>query len=168
MQDNQDDLEETREIRTRQQTAKGKEFHIQLFKDQTTSAQRAWRKQLNKIENVLVVFENASVLQSERILLETKMKILVEVHERFDEALEDNFDAKHVPTQKFETWEREHTYALRRLKQRISESLLEPPVEEPRETKGKPDTELTDSAHAKEGQRSTNHKGPTVSFRRIR
>lgn len=57
---------------------------------------RAWRRQLNKIENVLVDSENASLLQSERILLETKMEILVEVHERFDEALEDNFDAKHV------------------------------------------------------------------------
>lgn len=49
------------------------------------------------------------------------MEILVEVHERFDEALEGNFDAKHVATQKFETWEREHTDALRRLNQRISE-----------------------------------------------
>ena len=126
MQDNQVDLEETREIRTRQQTAiKGKEFHIQLHKDQTTSAQRAWRKQLNKIEDVLVDSENASLLHSERILLETKMEILVEVHERFDEALEDNFDAKHVATQKFETWEREHTDALRRLKQGISELTQE-------------------------------------------
>ena len=44
------------------------------------------------------------------------------------------------------------------------ETLLEPPVEEPRETKGKPDTEPADSAHAKEGQRSTNQKGPAVSF----
>ena len=34
------------------------------------------------------------------------MEILVEAHERFDEVLEDNFDAKHMATQKFETWER--------------------------------------------------------------
>lgn len=121
MQENQDNPEETLEIRTRQKTAKGKEFHIELLKDQTPSAQRAWRKQLNKIENVLVDSENASLLQSERILLETKMEILVEAHERFDEALEDNFDAKHVATQKFETWEREHTDAIRRLNQRIFE-----------------------------------------------
>ena len=121
MQENQDDLEETLEIRTRQQTAKGKEFQIELLKDHTASAQRAWRKQLNKIENVLADSENASLLQSERILLETKMEILVEAHERLDEALEDNFDEKHVATQKFETWEHEHTDALRRLNQRISE-----------------------------------------------
>lgn len=121
LQENQDEPEETLEIRTRQQTAKGKEFHIELLKDQTASAQRAWRKQLNKIENVLVDSENASLLQSERILLDTKMEILVEAHERFDEALEDNFDAKHVATQKFETWEREHTDALRRLNQKISQ-----------------------------------------------
>lgn len=63
------------------------------------------RKPLNKIENVLADFENASLIQSERILLETKMEILVEAHERFDEALEDNFDAKHVAAQKFETWD---------------------------------------------------------------
>lgn len=33
------------------------------------------------------------------------MGILVEAHERFDEALEDDFDAKHVVAQKFETWD---------------------------------------------------------------
>lgn len=44
------------------------------------------------------------------------------------------------------------------------ESLLEPPVEEPRESKRKPDTEPADSVRAKEGQRSTNNKGPAVSF----
>jgi len=37
------------------------------------------------------------------------MEILVKGHERFDEALKDNFDAKRVAAQKFETWEREHT-----------------------------------------------------------
>ena len=67
MQENQDKPEETLEIRTRQQTAKGKEFHIELLKDQTASAQRAWRKQLNKIENVLVDSENASLLQNESL-----------------------------------------------------------------------------------------------------
>ena len=47
------------------------------------------------------------------------MEILVEVHERIDEALEDNFDAKHVAGQKFETCEREHTDALTGLNKRI-------------------------------------------------
>lgn len=55
---------ETPEMRTRKQTAKGKEFHIELVKDHTASVQRAWRKQLNKIENALANSENASLLQS--------------------------------------------------------------------------------------------------------
>jgi len=33
------------------------------------------------------------------------MGILVEAHERFDEALEDDFDAKYMVAQKFETWD---------------------------------------------------------------
>lgn len=49
------------------------------------------------------------------------MEILVEAHERFDEVLEDNLGAKHVATQKFEIWEKEHIDVLRRLKHRISE-----------------------------------------------
>ena len=49
MQENQDD----REIRIRKETAKGQEFRIQLLEDQRIPAQRAWRKQLNKVENVL-------------------------------------------------------------------------------------------------------------------
>ena len=121
MQENEDEPEEIREVRIRQQTTKGKEFHIQTLKDQRASAQRSWRKQLNKVENFLADSKEATLLQSERILLETKMEVLVEAHERFEEALEDNFDAKHVATQKFETWEREHTDALRRLNHRISE-----------------------------------------------
>ena len=75
----------------RKETAKGQEFRIQLLKDQRISAQRAWRKQLNKVENVLADSGETTLLQSERILLETKMEILVETHERFDEALEDDF-----------------------------------------------------------------------------
>lgn len=49
------------------------------------------------------------------------MEILVKGHERFDEALKDNFDVKRVAVQKFETWEREHTDALGQLNQRICE-----------------------------------------------
>ena len=80
MQGNQDDPKETPKIRTRQQMAKGKGFHIKLLKDHTASAQRAWRKQLNKIENALVDSKNALLLQSERILFKTKMEILVDAH----------------------------------------------------------------------------------------
>jgi len=45
------------------------------------------------------------------------MEILVKGHERFDEALKDNFDAKRVAAQKFETC----THALGQLNQRICE-----------------------------------------------
>lgn len=44
------------------------------------------------------------------------------------------------------------------------DSLFEPNVEGQGELKRKPDTEQAVSARAKEGQRSTNHRGPAVSF----
>lgn len=74
MQEKQDD----QEIRIRKVTTKGQEFRIQLLKDQRASAQSARRKQLNKVENVLADSGETTLLQSERILLETKMRILVE------------------------------------------------------------------------------------------
>ena len=74
MQEKQDD----QEIRIRKVTTKGQEFRIQLLKDQRASAQSARRKQLNKVENVLADSGETTFLQSERILLETKMRILVE------------------------------------------------------------------------------------------
>ena len=114
MQENKDD----REIRTRKETAKGQEFRIQLLKDQRTSAQRAWRKQLNKVENVLA---DSGETTLSRNLLETKMKILFEAHEHLDEALEGDFGANQVATQTFEIWEKEHTDVLRGLNHRISE-----------------------------------------------
>jgi len=44
------------------------------------------------------------------------------------------------------------------------DSLFEPNVEGQGELKRKPDTEQAVSAWAKEGQQSTNHRGPAVSF----
>lgn len=55
------------------------------------------------------------------MFLETKMDILVEAHERLDRALEDNVEAKRVASEKFETWEREHSDALKRINYRVAD-----------------------------------------------
>ena len=117
----QDDLEIEPEIRIRKLTVKGEAFQIQLLEDQRSSAQRAWRKQLNKIENCLADLSESSTLQNERMFLETKMDILVEAHEQLDRALEDNVEAKRVASEKFETWEREHSDALKRINYRVAD-----------------------------------------------
>jgi len=106
--------------RNRRQTAKGKQFQTQLLEDQRSSAQRSWRKQLNRIENCLVDLTEPDRLQSERIFLESKMELLISAHERLVEALED-VQMKHVAQQKFEKLEQEHSDALKRLNQKITE-----------------------------------------------
>ena len=68
--------------RNRKQMTKGKQFHVQLLEDQRSSAQRNWRKQLNRIENCLADLTEPDKLQSERIFLESKMEILISAHER--------------------------------------------------------------------------------------
>ena len=106
--------------RNRKQTAKGKQFQTQLLEEQRSSAQRNWRKQLNRIENCLVDLTEPDKLQSERIFLESKMEILISAHERLVEALED-LQTKRVAQGKFEKLEREHSDALKRLNQKITE-----------------------------------------------
>ena len=106
--------------RNRKQTAKGKQFQTQLLEDQRSSAQRSWRKQLNRIENCLVDLTEPDRLQSERIFLESKMELLISAHERLVEALED-VETKRVAQQKFEKLEQEHSDALKRLNQKITE-----------------------------------------------
>ena len=106
--------------RIRKQTTKGKEFQLQLLEEQRSSAQRNWRKQLNKAENCLADSKDPSKLQSERMFLETKMDNLIAAQGRLDEAQE-NFEAKRVAQKKFETWEIEHSDALKRLNRRITE-----------------------------------------------
>ena len=54
-------------------TEKGKNYHLQLLEDQRSSAQRSWRKQLNKIINLIADSTNLDLLKSERTFLETKM-----------------------------------------------------------------------------------------------
>ena len=106
--------------RNRKQTAKGKEFQIQLLEEQRSSAQRSWRKQLNRIENCLADFTEPDKLKSERIFLESKMEILVSAHERLVEVLE-GLETKRVAQKKFETSEHEHSDALKRLNRKIAE-----------------------------------------------
>lgn len=90
------------------------------MKDQCASAQRAWRKQLNKVENLLTDSNDVTPLLSERNLLETQMEILVEANKRLDEALEEDYEAKHVAQEKLELWERKHSDAFKRLNSRVT------------------------------------------------
>ena len=61
--------------RDRKQTEKGKQFQVQLLEDERLSAQRSWRKQLNRVENYLADETEPGKLQSERIFLESTMEI---------------------------------------------------------------------------------------------
>ena len=116
-----DNPENTKSVRERKQTAKGKQYQIQLFEDERSSAQRAWRSQLNRVESCLADSEDSMVLQNERMFLETKMELLVAAHEKLDFALEEDFDAKRVAQEKFETWECENYDVLKRLNLKITE-----------------------------------------------
>ena len=55
METDKKDLETSKENRDRKQTEKGRAYKIELLEDQRRSAQRAWRKQLNKIESHLAI-----------------------------------------------------------------------------------------------------------------
>ena len=112
--------------RTRNPTAKGREFQRQLYEDQRSSAQRGWRRQINNIENCLADSTDPNKLQSERNFLESKMDILVSAQERFLDTLEDS-QAKRVAEDKFEMWEREHSDSLRRVNSKITELKNENP-----------------------------------------
>ena len=112
---------ETGTSKVRTLTAKGKIYQVELMKDQMSSAQRAWRKQMNKVSNIIVDSSNVDVLKSERSFLETKMEILNATNERFYESLESDFDAKKEVMMKFESLEREHSETLRKINDRIQE-----------------------------------------------
>ena len=109
-----DNPENTKSVRERKQTTKGKQYQIQLLEDERSSAQRAWRSQLNKVEICLADSGESMVLQNERMLLEMKMELLITAHENLNFALEEDFDAKRVVQEKFETWERENYDVLKR------------------------------------------------------
>lgn len=83
------------------QMTKGKQFQTQLLEEQRSSAQRNWRKQLNRIENCLADLTEPDKLKSKRIFLESKMEILILAHKQLIEALED-LETKRVVQKKFE------------------------------------------------------------------
>lgn len=72
------------------------------------------------MENYLADPTDPTKLQSERTFSETKWKFLTAVQERLDDALE-NVEAKRIVQQKFEKLEHEHSDALKRVNQRITE-----------------------------------------------
>ena len=55
------------------------------------------------------------------MFLETKTDILVATQDRLNDALEEDFTAKRTAVEKFETWEREHSDALRRINTKVHE-----------------------------------------------
>ena len=75
METDKKDFETSEENRDRKQTEKGRAYKIELLEDQRRSAQRAWRKQLNKIESHLADTTDPNNLQTERTFLETKMEL---------------------------------------------------------------------------------------------
>lgn len=102
-------------------TEKGWNYHVQLLEDQSSSTQRAWRKQINKLSNLLADSTTVELLKTERAFLETRMEILNAANERLYEALEENYDARKEATRKFEILEREHSETLRKISKRIIE-----------------------------------------------
>lgn len=106
--------------RDRKQTEKGKQFQVQLLEDERLSAQRSWRKQLNRVENYLADETEPGKLQGERIFLESTMEVLLSEHERLVKALDD-LATKRVAQEKFEKMELEHSAMLKRLNQKITD-----------------------------------------------
>ena len=100
---------------------KGKTHHSQLLEDQRSSAQRSWRKQLNRVINIIADMTDQNIIMSERTFLEAKMEILSAANERLCEFLEGNYDAKKEALMKFESIEREHSDTLRKVNERVCE-----------------------------------------------
>ena len=119
MTDSEDSAAGTSRIRTL--TERGKIYQIELLKEQLSSAQRAWRKQMNNASNLIVDSANVDVLKGERSFLETKMEILNAANERLYQSLEGNYDEKKEVLTKFDSLEREHSLTLRKKKDRILE-----------------------------------------------
>jgi len=107
--------------RVRNLTKKGKTYHLQTLEDQKSSAQRSWRKQLNKVMNIIADTTNLDLLMSERTFLEVKMEILSAANERLYDFLEGNYDAKKEALTKFESIKREHSDTLRKVNERMCE-----------------------------------------------
>mgnify|MGYP000583280995 CR=1 FL=1 len=97
---------------------------MHLIEDQRSSAQRSWRRQLNKIENCLADLNELDTLQRERNFLESKMEILISAHERLTNALTD-LEAKRAAQEKLKALEQEHSDALKLVNHKIAESKNE-------------------------------------------
>ena len=104
-------------------TEKGMDYRVQLLKDESASAQRAWRRQINKLSNLPADSMNVDALKSERAVLETKMEILNAANERLFDSLQvwDNYEERKAARMKFDSLEREHSETLRKVNDRILE-----------------------------------------------
>ena len=88
---------------------------MQILEDESISAQRLWRKQLNKLSNLIADSTNVDLLKSRRSFLETKTEILNAAKEKLYDSLEDNYDAKKELLMKCETLQCEHSNTLRKV-----------------------------------------------------
>ena len=102
---------------------KGMDYRVQLLKNQSASEQRAWRRQINKLSNLLADSMNVDALKSERAVLENKMEILNAANERLFDSLQvwDNYEERKAARMKFESFEREHSETLRKVNDKILE-----------------------------------------------
>ena len=116
-----EDSTTSRSSRIKFPTEKGEYYKLQLLKDQSSATKRSWRKQLNKISNLVADSADLGCLTSERAFLETKMEILNAANERLLNFLADNFDEKKQELSKIKVLETEHSSALRRINERIAE-----------------------------------------------
>lgn len=91
------------------------------LEEQRSSAQRAWRKQINKVTNLIGDSKNTDLLKSERTFLETRMDIQNAASNRLCEALADNYEEKKEAAAQLESLEREHSDTLRRLNDKLSD-----------------------------------------------
>ena len=100
---------------------KGMDYRVQLLKNQSASEQRAWRRQINKLSNLLADSMNVDALKSERAVLENKMEILNAANERLFDSLQvwDNYEERKAARMKFESFEREHSETLRKVNDKI-------------------------------------------------
>ena len=119
MTDSEDSAAGTSRIRTL--TEKGKIYQVELLKEQLSSAQCAWRKQMNNVSNLIVDSANVDVLKSERSFPGTKMEILNAANKRLYQSLEGNYNEKKEVLTKFDSLEREHSLTLCKINNRILE-----------------------------------------------
>ena len=93
-------------IRTRIPTGKGREFEVQRLKDSRRNALSNLTKQMNKVRPLLSSLKNVEQVSVESQVLDQVFLRLQEVHERYTNALTDEYEIK-VAQEWFDTHDKE-------------------------------------------------------------